>query len=72
MKTSLKVSEILQSGMVNDDTLVYIDKPSGATSISRKFKGNWYQDYIMDFAEDEITKLTYIQKENKIYMEVKS
>lgn len=64
----MKVSEILQSSMINDNTVIYISKPMPFGDLS--FKGHWYEDRIMDFAEDEITKLTYIRKENKVYMEV--
>lgn len=68
----MKVSEILQSSMVNDNTALYISKPIGDTGMDIRRKGYWYTDDIVSFAETEITKLTYISKENKIYMEVES
>lgn len=64
----MKVSEILKSDMTSDNTIICIDKPITGGNVS--FRGHWYEDRILDFAENEITKLTYIGKENKIYMEV--
>lgn len=66
----MKVSDILQTEMCNDNTIICIDKPAGPGNIGSHFKGNWYQDFILDYADDEITKLTYIKADNKIYMEV--
>lgn len=66
----MKVSEILKSDMTNDNTIICIDQPISGGNVS--FRGHWYEDRILDFAEDEITKLTYIKEENKVYMEVKS
>lgn len=67
----MKVSEILQSNMVNDNTVLYISKPIGDTGMDIRRKGYWYTDDIASFAESKITKLTYIASENKIYLEVK-
>lgn len=66
----MKLSEILQSGMVNDNTTIYVSKPLCIKGHFFKQTGKWYQDQVLDFQNDEITKLTYIQKENKIYVEV--
>lgn len=68
METTMKVSEVLQSGMVNDNTIICISKPLAVGY--RTFKGFWYEDSIMEFAEDTVSKLSYIKAENKIYMEV--
>ena len=68
METYLKVTEVLQSSMVNDNTVICISKPLVVGY--RTFKGHWYEDSIMEFAKDTVNKLSYIKAENKIYMEV--
>lgn len=66
----MKVSEILQSPMVNDFTMIHISKQTSLNHY-KEFFGNWYADQVMDYADNEIMKLEYLENENKIRMEVK-
>lgn len=66
----MKVSEILESGMVNDNTVICITL-TGDGLPDANFKGGWYTDNIMGCADATITKLTYIGSENKIYIEAR-
>ena len=67
----MKVSEILESGMVNDNTVICIDLTTEDGLPNFNFKGGWYTDNIMGCADAVITKLTYIKAENKIYIEAR-
>ena len=66
----MKVSEILQSDMCNDNTEIYIDKPAGPANVASRFHGNWYQDRCLDYADDVVVRLIYDRDINKISMEV--
>lgn len=70
MKQSMKLSEILQSSMVNDNTVICIAKPIGDTGMEFRRKGFWYTDDIVGMSDCEVTKLTYIRDKNRIYMDV--
>ncbi len=71
METKIKVGDILQSSMVNDNTVVCISKPLGIPDHYLHRKGHWYEDWCLGFGDDVVTKLTYIRDENKVYLEVK-
>ena len=64
----MKVSEILKSDMTDDNTIITITKPLAIGA--RVFRGNWYQDQIIEFADEEVAMLIYDKAGNKIGMEV--
>jgi len=62
----MAVSYILELGVINNDTEIYIcDRESNVLA-----RGNWYQDAIQDFSDREVESFTW-QDDNKAYIDVK-
>ncbi len=60
------IKEIVESGLLNDDTEVWICDSERRVLAH----GNWYQDNILDFHDRKIESFTW-QDDNKVYIDVK-
>ncbi len=67
----MKLEQLVETEMINDDTTVFVSKPLSIKGQYLTRKGNWYQDQILDFSDGTISKLTYIEAENKVYVELR-
>lgn len=61
----MTVQQVLDSGLVTDDTKILILCDVGTLAI-----GSWYEDHILNMADKEVKKLTW--KDNELRIRVKS
>lgn len=62
----MTLEKIYDTGLIKDDTEIYIRKGNFRVIAS----GNWYQDNVLDHMKDEIECFTW-QDDNKLYIDVK-
>ena len=67
----MTLEQLIETVMIDDDTTVIVSKPLSIPGQYQTRGGNWYQDQILDFSDGVIGKLTYIESENKVYVELK-
>lgn len=62
----MKVKEIFESGLINDNTEIFIRD----AEFNILAHGNWYNDNILYYEEYETESFTW-QDDNKIYIDIK-
>lgn len=61
----MTVKQVIDSGLVTDDTKIQILCDVGTLA-----SGSWYEDHILNMADKEVKKITW--KNNKLLIHVKS
>lgn len=61
----MNVSEILELGIVGDDTVVLIETENGRIS-----RGNWFSDHILRYSRHLVKKMTWTPELVTIQVEV--
>lgn len=55
----MKLSELIESGLVKDDDLIKVIIPPVYTDKPRVRSGNWFHDHILDLNDREIWSIKY-------------
>ena len=63
----MKVKQILETGLIKDDTEVWIRQGDGFHVLAH---GNWYQDDVLESMHHDSESFTW-QEDNTLYIDVK-
>lgn len=55
----MKLSELIMSGLVKDSDTITISKPSNGHVRPTCDKGNWFQDHILNYINEEISEYSW-------------
>lgn len=57
----MTLGELIMEARIKDDEKILLVKQSGQVTLRRR--GNWMQDHILEFSEDEVTGFRWTKKD---------